>query len=152
MRRLASETDASTDEEGRLRTDSAARLLSSSDNEDASKEKTGKDPLRHVGIGVIGIPETGSPAFSWRKLWAFTGKDRSPTLSSTCTPFRGGFGRPSPMWLKRGPLTHRPGPAGPGFLMSIAYLDPGNIESDLQAGAVGKYSLLWVLLWATVAG
>ncbi|KAK7915649.1 hypothetical protein WMY93_011410 [Mugilogobius chulae] len=24
---------------------------------------------------------------------------------------------------------------GPGFLMSIAYLDPGNIESDLQSGA-----------------
>ena len=23
---------------------------------------------------------------------------------------------------------------GPGFLMSIAYLDPGNIESDLQQG------------------
>ena len=23
---------------------------------------------------------------------------------------------------------------GPGFLMSIAYLDPGNIESDLQSG------------------
>ena len=28
---------------------------------------------------------------------------------------------------------------GPGFLMSIAYLDPGNIESDLQAGAVAQY-------------
>ena len=28
---------------------------------------------------------------------------------------------------------------GPGFLMSIAYLDPGNIESDLQAGAVAEY-------------
>ena len=24
---------------------------------------------------------------------------------------------------------------GPGWLMSIAYLDPGNLESDLQAGA-----------------
>lgn len=28
---------------------------------------------------------------------------------------------------------------GPGFLMSIAYLDPGNIESDLQSGAHAKY-------------
>lgn len=28
---------------------------------------------------------------------------------------------------------------GPGFLMSIAYLDPGNIESDLQSGFVAKY-------------
>ncbi|XP_053453965.1 natural resistance-associated macrophage protein 1 isoform X3 [Nycticebus coucang] len=41
---------------------------------------------------------------------------------------------------------------GPGFLMSIAFLDPGNIESDLQAGAVAKFKLLWVLLWATVLG
>jgi natural resistance-associated macrophage protein len=28
---------------------------------------------------------------------------------------------------------------GPGFLMSIAYLDPGNIESDLQSGAIAQY-------------
>ena len=30
---------------------------------------------------------------------------------------------------------------GPGFLMSIAYLDPGNIESDLQSGSVAKYKV-----------
>ncbi|CRL01680.1 CLUMA_CG014899, isoform A [Clunio marinus] len=41
---------------------------------------------------------------------------------------------------------------GPGFLMSIAYLDPGNIESDLQSGSIAKYRLLWVLLWATILG
>ena len=37
-------------------------------------------------------------------------------------------------------------------LVSIAYLDPGNIESDMQSGAIAQYSLLWVLLWATVLG
>ncbi|KAG7169167.1 Malvolio-like [Homarus americanus] len=41
---------------------------------------------------------------------------------------------------------------GPGFLMSIAYLDPGNIESDLQSGAAANYQLLWVLMWATILG
>lgn len=41
---------------------------------------------------------------------------------------------------------------GPGWLMSIAYLDPGNLESDLQAGVVAGYSLIWVLFWATVMG
>ncbi|KAH7307846.1 hypothetical protein KP509_22G080000 [Ceratopteris richardii] len=41
---------------------------------------------------------------------------------------------------------------GPGFLMSIAYLDPGNLESDLQSGAIAGYSLLWLLMWATVMG
>mmetsp|Transcript_65075 Transcript_65075/g.205648 ORF Transcript_65075/g.205648 Transcript_65075/m.205648 type:complete len:522 (-) Transcript_65075:33-1598(-) len=42
--------------------------------------------------------------------------------------------------------------AGPGFLMCIAYIDPGNFESDLQAGAQFGYKLLWVLLWAHVMG
>ncbi|OQR86833.1 Metal Ion (Mn2 -iron) Transporter (Nramp) Family [Achlya hypogyna] len=42
--------------------------------------------------------------------------------------------------------------AGPGWLMSIAYVDPGNLESDLQAGAYGGYELIWVLFGATVLG
>ncbi|XP_051499684.1 natural resistance-associated macrophage protein 2 isoform X2 [Apus apus] len=41
---------------------------------------------------------------------------------------------------------------GPGFLMSIAYLDPGNIESDLQSGAIAGFKLLWVLMLATIIG
>ncbi|RYR11154.1 hypothetical protein Ahy_B05g079641 isoform B [Arachis hypogaea] len=41
---------------------------------------------------------------------------------------------------------------GPGFLMSIAFLDPGNLEGDLQSGAIAGYSLLWLLMWATLMG
>lgn len=41
---------------------------------------------------------------------------------------------------------------GPGFLMSIAFLDPGNLEGDLQSGAIAGYSLVWLLLWATAMG
>ncbi|XP_052809476.1 natural resistance-associated macrophage protein 2-like [Mya arenaria] len=41
---------------------------------------------------------------------------------------------------------------GPGFLMSIAYLDPGNIESDLRSGALAQFKLLWLLLVATILG
>lgn len=41
---------------------------------------------------------------------------------------------------------------GPGWLMSIAYLDPGNLESDLQTGAVAGTKLLWLLFWAHVIG
>lgn len=33
---------------------------------------------------------------------------------------------------------------GPGFLMSIAYLDPGNIESDLQSGTVAQYKVIQI--------
>ncbi|KAL4295549.1 hypothetical protein GQ457_12G016070 [Hibiscus cannabinus] len=35
---------------------------------------------------------------------------------------------------------------GPGFLVSLAYLDPGNLETDLQAGANHRFELLWVVL------
>ncbi|CAG8751113.1 28035_t:CDS:2, partial [Racocetra persica] len=41
---------------------------------------------------------------------------------------------------------------GPGFLMSVAYLDPGNLEADLQCGAAAGYSMLWILLYAHIAG
>lgn len=41
---------------------------------------------------------------------------------------------------------------GSGWLMSLAYLDPGNLESDLQSGAYTGYSLVWVLFWCTAAG
>ena len=41
---------------------------------------------------------------------------------------------------------------GPGLLMSIAYLDPGNIAGDLDAGLAGGNSLLWVLFCSTFLG
>eukprot|EP00762_Andalucia_godoyi_P000251 ANDGO_03213.mRNA.1 Metal transporter nramp1 homolog len=41
---------------------------------------------------------------------------------------------------------------GPGLIMSVAFIDPGNLESDLQAGATAGFQLLWVLLWCTVLG
>ncbi|KNH09531.1 solute carrier family 11 member 1 [Perkinsela sp. CCAP 1560/4] len=41
---------------------------------------------------------------------------------------------------------------GPGFLMSIAYLDPGNLQADIQLGAVAGYKLLWLLLASILLG
>src|SRR5260370_37537293 len=35
--------------------------------------------------------------------------------------------------------------AGPAFLVSVGYMDPGNWGSDLQAGALYRYGLLWVV-------
>ncbi|KAI8550019.1 hypothetical protein RHMOL_Rhmol06G0071500 [Rhododendron molle] len=56
---------------------------------------------------------TVAMAFSWKKMWQFT---------------------------------------GPGLLMTVGFLDPGNIQGDLQAGAIGEYSLLWLMMWATAVG
>ncbi|XP_059630231.1 metal transporter Nramp7.2-like [Cornus florida] len=49
-----------------------------------------------------------------------------------------------PRWRKC--LSH----VGPGFLVSLAYIDPGSLETDLQAGASYRYELLWVILIALI--
>lgn len=41
---------------------------------------------------------------------------------------------------------------GPGLLISVAFLDPGNLDTDLQSGAIAGYKLLWVLIYSTLAG
>lgn len=82
---------------------SAALALLSNDIDEVAYESSEK---------ILVADDDGDPsavsAFSWRKLWLFT---------------------------------------GPGFLMSIAFLDPGNLE-----GAAGGYSLLWLLLLVTAMG
>jgi manganese transport protein len=39
---------------------------------------------------------------------------------------------------------------GPGLLVSIGYMDPGNWGTDLQSGAQYKYGLLWVVALASL--
>ena len=51
---------------------------------------------------------------------------------------------------------HRGGPhtylvfVGPAVIASIAYMDPGNFATNIQAGAKYGYGLLWVVLLANV--
>ena len=45
-------------------------------------------------------------------------------------------------WRNYGPF------AGPAVVASIAYMDPGNFATNIQAGARYGYSLLWVVLLA----
>jgi manganese transport protein len=40
--------------------------------------------------------------------------------------------------------------AGPAFLVSVGYMDPGNWGTDLQAGAIYRYQLLWVVALSSV--
>ncbi len=40
--------------------------------------------------------------------------------------------------------------AGPAIIASIAYMDPGNFATNIQAGAKYNYSLLWVVLVANM--
>ena len=41
--------------------------------------------------------------------------------------------------------------AGPAVVVSVAYMDPGNLATNLQAGAAYGYSLLWAVLFANLA-
>jgi manganese transport protein len=41
--------------------------------------------------------------------------------------------------------------AGPAVIASIAYMDPGNFATNIQAGARYGYGLLWVVLLANIA-
>jgi manganese transport protein len=40
--------------------------------------------------------------------------------------------------------------AGPAVIVSIAYMDPGNYATNIQAGAAFGYDLLWVVLMASL--
>src|SRR5471030_1369404 len=40
--------------------------------------------------------------------------------------------------------------AGPAVITSIAYMDPGNFATNIQAGAKYGYGLLWVVLLANL--
>ncbi|MGH6676673.1 MAG: Nramp family divalent metal transporter, partial [Xanthobacteraceae bacterium] len=40
--------------------------------------------------------------------------------------------------------------AGPAVIASIAYMDPGNFATNIQAGAAYGYTLLWVVVVANV--
>lgn len=39
---------------------------------------------------------------------------------------------------------------GPGFLVSVAYIDPGNYSTDVAAGAQYQYALLFIVLVANL--
>ncbi len=40
--------------------------------------------------------------------------------------------------------------AGPGYLVAVGYMDPGNWATDLAAGSKFGYSLLWVILLSNI--
>lgn len=39
---------------------------------------------------------------------------------------------------------------GPAFIVSVAYIDPGNFATNIKGGSIFNYSLLWVILWSNL--
>src|SRR3954468_19949984 len=53
--------------------------------------------------------------------------------------------RDAPLWLRIART------AGPGLLVSVGYMDPGNWATDIEAGSRYGYALLWVVLASSLA-
>jgi len=39
---------------------------------------------------------------------------------------------------------------GPAFIISVAYIDPGNFATNISGGSTFNYSLVWVILWSNL--
>ncbi len=39
---------------------------------------------------------------------------------------------------------------GPAFIVSVAYIDPGNFATNISAGSQFNYNLVWVILWSNL--
>ncbi len=39
---------------------------------------------------------------------------------------------------------------GPAFIISVAYIDPGNFATNISGGSKFNYNLLWVILWSNM--
>jgi manganese transport protein len=39
---------------------------------------------------------------------------------------------------------------GPAFIVSVAYMDPGNFATNISGGSQFAYDLLWVILWSNI--
>lgn len=39
---------------------------------------------------------------------------------------------------------------GPAFVVSVAYIDPGNFATNISGGSKFNYNLLWVILWSNI--
>jgi len=47
-------------------------------------------------------------------------------------------------------LKHFLGFLGPAFIVSVAYIDPGNFATNISGGSIFNYNLLWVILWSNM--
>ena len=39
---------------------------------------------------------------------------------------------------------------GPAFIISVAYIDPGNFATNISGGSKFNYNLVWVILWSNL--
>lgn len=52
--------------------------------------------------------------------------------------------------LSRSPFSQLLQFLGPAFVVSVAYIDPGNFATNISGGSKFNYTLLWVILWSNL--
>lgn len=127
-----------------------------------SQDTSPDDPTDEwrVEIDVKGQIDTGNVderGFSWTKLMQYTGPGNCATSSSQMIMMSNHclFVCCRMVDVSLMANQHRSSLVSNRFIYlcrSVAYLDPGNLESDLQSGALAGYKLLWLLFWVHAAG
>src|SRR3954468_17442041 len=91
-------------------------------------------------LTCVSLQDTMSTVPTTRPSWRLAATSPSlPEVHSTlAVPVGGSF------WRKLLAF------AGPGFLVSVGYMDPGNWATDIAAGSRYGYRLLWVLVMSNL--
>ncbi|KPM41974.1 Manganese transporter SMF1 [Neonectria ditissima] len=95
---------------------------------------------------VIGQPAGGEPALDL----AAPLPPRSPSSASRNGSARGDEDGSSPFKRLKNAILKFSSFIGPGFMISVAYIDPGNYATDVAAGATYRFKLLFIVLLANV--
>ncbi|KAI1631357.1 natural resistance-associated macrophage protein-domain-containing protein [Biscogniauxia mediterranea] len=73
-----------------------------------------------------------------------------PTDSALARPGHGGSSQRSPLRKVAHTIATFGKFVGPGFLVAVAYIDPGNYSTDISAGAANKFRLLFIILMSNL--
>jgi manganese transport protein len=96
------------------------------------------EPASPAGASPDDLEPTDSPTQA-RRAWRQTAGASLPEVNrSILVPVN------APAWRKLLAF------AGPGYLVAVGYMDPGNWATDLAGGAKFGYSLLWVIMMSNL--
>lgn len=152
--------DGSTAAAGAAASEGAGEKNRGGGNTRRQQQQPGSAALAVVGVGA------GTPGGYWSRRPSTAGAGNAVVAAdNTNNGRRSSGGRPSSSSHRRhhshdsdAEIGHRFSwrefgyMCGPGLLMAVAYLDPGNLEADIQAGAHVGYSLLWFVALAFGCG
>ncbi|CAN8098086.1 unnamed protein product [Discula destructiva] len=120
---------------------------------------TGSDGARDAydaftGVGVTSSVSSRFQETNWGRLNPFAKEKTSPSSSSVPMPENGnasprGTGPGQQQWslarVRKAIITFGKF-VGPGFMIAVAYIDPGNYATDIAAGASYRFRLLFIVL------